>query len=169
VVPDSPGFNDIEVAADGTIYATQTGGGDAGPPMRLYKVTPQGQASVLVEGAPLSAPNGVAIDGEGRVVVVNMGDDRVLTFTPQGRLVRTERAAQAGSDGVVILRDGTKYVSSVRNGGISRIRPGRPADLIATGIPSAASMCHDSDADQLVVPINPNNGLAFIPLRGRRN
>jgi hypothetical protein len=167
VVPESPGFNDIEVAADGTIYATQTGGGDAKIPMRVYKITPDGKASVLIDGAPLSSPNGIGIDNDGNIVVLNMGEDTVLTFTPQGRLVRTERAAQPGSDGIVILRDGTKYVSSVRNGGISRIRPGRPAELIATGIPSAASMCHDSDANQLVIPMNPNNALAFVKLTGR--
>jgi hypothetical protein len=53
-------------------------------------------------------------------------------------------------------------VSSVRQGGVSRIRPGRPADLIARNIPSAASMCYDAGANQLVIPMNPNNGLAFV-------
>lgn len=162
VVADSPGFNDIEVAADGTIYASQTGGGDARLPMRIYKVLPDGRASVLIEGEPLSSPNGVGLDNDGNVVVLNMGDDRILTFSPAGRLLKTERAAQPGSDGLVILPDGTKYISSVRQGGISRIRPGRPAELIARGIPSAASMCFDSDTRQLVIPMNPNNGLAFV-------
>ena len=165
VVADSPGFNDIEVAADGTIYASQTGGGDAKLAMRIYKVLSDGRASVLIDGGPLSSPNGVGLDNDGNVVVLNMGDDRVLTFSPQGRLLKTERAAQPGSDGLVILPDGTKYVSSVRQGGISRIRPGRPAELIARGIPSAASMCFDSDARQLVVPMNPNNAVAFVKLK----
>jgi hypothetical protein len=62
------------------------------------------------------------------------------------------------------MEDGTKYVSSVREGGIARIPPGGTAELIATGIPSAASMCYDSGANQLVVPMNNNNGLAFVPL-----
>jgi len=39
--------------------------------------------------------------------------------------------------------------------------------VIAEGIPSAASMCYDSKQNQLVIPLNPNNALAFIPL-GRR-
>ena len=163
-VPDSPGFNDIEVAADGTIYASQTGGGPAKLPMRLFKVTADGRASVLVDGDPLSLPNGVGIDNDGNIVVLNMGDDRVLTFSPQGSLIRTERAAQPGSDGLVILPDGVKYVSSVAQGGVSRIRPGRPAELIATGIPSAASMCFDPNRRQLVIPMNPNNALAFVKL-----
>ena len=78
--------------------------------------------------------------------------------------MKTENAAQAGNDGLVIMPDGTKYVSSVLNGGVSRIRPGQPAELIARNIPNAASMCYDAGAKQLVIPMNANNGLAFIPL-----
>jgi len=56
-------------------------------------------------------------------------------------------------------------VSSVLNGGVSRIRPGQPAELIARNIPNAASMCYDAGGNQLVIPMNPNNGLAFVPLK----
>jgi hypothetical protein len=62
------------------------------------------------------------------------------------------------------MRDGTKYVSSVIHGGISRIRPGQPAELIARNIPNAASMCYDAGANQLVIPMNANNALAFVRL-----
>ena len=55
-------------------------------------------------------------------------------------------------------------MSSVVNGGISRIRPGKPAELIARNIPNAASMCYDAAANQLVIPMNPNNALAFVRL-----
>ena len=89
----------------------------------------------------------------------------MLTFSRAGRLLKTETAAQRGNDGLVVMPDGTKYVSSVVNGGVSRIRPGRPAELIARNIPNAASMCYDAGANQLVIPMNPNNGLAFVRLK----
>ena len=162
--PDVAWLNDIAVAADGTIYGSQTGTADAQTPWRIYRITADGKTSAFLEGAPLSRPNGVAIDRNGNIVVVNIGDDAVLTFSPAGKLLRTEHAAQPGNDGIVIMPDGTKYVSSVVNGGISRLRPGQPAQLIATGIPSAASMCHDVAGNQLVVPMNPNNALAFVKL-----
>jgi hypothetical protein len=164
-VPESPWLNDIAVGRDGTVYASQSGAADGSVAMRIYKVTPAGQISVFLEGAPLARPNGVAIDNDGNIVVLNMGDTKVMTFSPAGKLLKTEQSAQDGSDGIVIMRDGTKYVSSVSKGGVSRIRPGRPAELIATGIPSAASMCYDSGANQLVIPMNPNNGVAFVKLR----
>lgn len=163
-VERSAWFNDIEVADDGTIYATQTGDRSDPTTWQVWKITPDGAASVFTQGPPLRQPNGVAFDPQRNIVVVNVGNDEVLTYSPAGQLVRTERAAQAGSDGLVIMPDGTKYVSSVLNGGVSRIRAGRPAELIARNIPSAASMCYDAQANQLVIPMNPNNGLAFVRL-----
>ena len=166
-VEKSAWLNDIEVADDGTIYATQTGvGGDKPDPAswQVWKVTPDGAASMFIQGAPLRQPNGVAFDPQGNIVVVNIGNNEVLTFSKDGKLVKTENAAQAGNDGLVIMPDGTKYVSSVLNGGVSRIRPNQAAELIARNIPNAASMCYDAGGKQLVIPMNPNNGLAFVPL-----
>jgi hypothetical protein len=160
-------FNDIEVADDGTVYATVTGAGGQNPDAstwQVWKITKDGAASIFVQGAPLRQPNGIAFDPQGNIVVVNIGTDDVLTFSPSGQVLKTEKAAQAGNDGLVIMKDGTKYVSSVINGGVSRIRPGRPAELIAKNIPSAASMCYDEGAKQLVIPMNANNALAFIKL-----
>ena len=166
-VEKSNGFNDIEVADDGTVYATQTGAGGQNPDAstwQVWKITPAGQASIFVQGAPLRQPNGVAFDPQGNIVVVNIGNNEVLTFSHDGKLLRTENAAQPGNDGLVIMPDGTKYVSSVQQGGVSRIRPGQPAELIAQNIPNPASMCYDAGANQLVIPMNANNAMAFIPI-----
>src|SRR4051812_9374647 len=164
-VEKSAWFNDIEVADDGTVYATQTGDRGANPDpttWQVWKITPQGSASIFVQGAPLRQPNGIAIDPQGNIVVVNVGNNEVITFSKAGQVLKTENAVQAGNDGLVIMPDGTKYVSSVINGGVSRIRPGKPAELIARNIPSAASMCYDGGGKQLVIPMNANNALAFI-------
>jgi hypothetical protein len=166
-VEKSPWLNDIEVADDGTIYATQTGvGGDKPDPAtwQVWRIPRDGSPSIFLQGAPLRQPNGIAFDPQGNIVVVNIGNNEVLTFSPDGKLLKTENAAQAGNDGLVIMADGTKYVSSVLNGGVSRIRPGQPAELIARNIPNAASMCYDAGANQLVIPMNPNNGIAIVPL-----
>ena len=162
-VETATGFNDLEVADDGTIYATVSGAQG-----HVYRITAAGQASVFIPtGAPLNSPNGIAIDPAGNIVVANSGDAAILTFDRSGRLIATEQAVQAGTDGLVIMPDGTKYASSVQNGGVSMIRPGQRAVLIAENIPNAASMCYDSGANQLVIPLNANNALAFVPLTGR--
>jgi len=157
-------INDVEVAADGTIYATQTGGDDP-TSWRVYKVTPQGESSVFVSGPPLSRPNGIAFDPKGNIVVVNIGTSDILTFSPAGQLVMTEQSTDPGNDGLAILPDGTKYVSSVRQGTVARIRPGQKAELIASGIPTPASMAYDSKRNRLVIPMNNWNAITFVELK----
>ena len=166
-IEGSPWINDLVVAEDGTIYTTQTGDlGENPDPQswRVWKISPQGEVSVFARGEPVYQPNGIALDSEGNIVVANYGNTDLLTFSPGGQLLKTEHAAQPGSDGLVIMDDGTKYVSSVSDGGVSRIRPGQPAELIARNIPGAASMCYDPGANQLVVPMTSQSTLAFIPL-----
>lgn len=158
-VPEATFLNGIAVAADGTIYTSNTSGLE-----RIYRLTAEGEVSIFVDGEPLKLPNGLAIDNDGNIVVVNMGSNEILTFNPDGELILSESSYESGNDGIVILENGTKYVSSVRFGSISRIAPGGKAELIATGIPSAASICYDSVQHQIVVPMNNNNALAFVPL-----
>ncbi|MEQ8952824.1 MAG: SMP-30/gluconolactonase/LRE family protein [Gammaproteobacteria bacterium] len=158
-IPGSTILNGIAATADGTVYASNTRN-----PELIYKITPTGEVSVFAEGAPLNVPNGVAMDNDGNVVVVNVGDNAVISYNPAGEVVRIEHSVEGGNDGVVVTEDGTKYTSSVRFGSVSRIRPGQEAEIIASGIPSAASMCYDSVQKQLVIPMNPNFALAFVPL-----
>src|SRR5690606_20739507 len=162
-VPGAVLLNDLQVTAEGTIYATDTGSNDEAT-WRVYRITPQGEVTVLVQGSPLNRPNGIHLDADGNIVVVNTGDDRVLTFSSSGELLETEQASDPGSDGIVIAADGTKYVSSVTRGTVSRIRPGQPSERIASGIPSAASLTLDTRRNRLIIPQNQQNAVTFIDL-----
>jgi hypothetical protein len=121
-----------------------------------------------------------AYDPERGVIVVPtraanqrvLANDGFVSFIKHDGSVHTARrigvqppAARSGSDGLVIMPDGTKHVSSVFQGGVSRIRPGRPAELIARNIPNAAPVCYDAGGNQLVIPVNEQNGPAFVKLR----
>ena len=101
---------------------------------------------------------------EGTLPDFNIGTNDVHTFSPSGQLVSTEQAVDPGNDGLVVLPDGTKYVSSVRQGTVSRIRPGQKAEIVASGIPSAASMTYDSKRNRLVIPMNDWNAIAIVDL-----
>ncbi len=158
-IPGASLLNGIAVAKDGTIYVSNTLS-----PERIFKVSADGVVSTFADGAPLATPNGVAMDMDGNIVVVNVGDTAIITYNPAGKIVRTEHSVEGGNDGIVVTEDGAKYVSSVRFGSVSRIRPGQDAEIIAAGIPNAASLCYDSVQRQLVIPLNGNYALAFIKL-----
>jgi len=163
-VPGSAGFNDIAIDDDGTIFASQLGTADGQTPTRLYRIDPNGEAHMLLEGAPLSRANGVAFDPDGNVVVVNVGTKDILTFDRNGKLLKTEQSADAGNDGLVILPDGTKIVSSVQVGTIARIPPGGAPEVVASGIPNPASICYDPTRNVVAAPTNNNNAIALISL-----
>jgi streptogramin lyase len=157
-IPGAGFINGVAATADGTAYLTDTGEG------RIYEISPGGNVSVFAEGAPLARPNGLAMDNDGNIVAVNIDDSAVITYNPDGDVVKQEAAVEGGNDGVIITSDGTKYVSSVRFGSVSRIDNSGNAQIIARGIPSAASMCYDSTQNQLVIPMNPHYAMAFIRL-----
>ena len=159
VIQGAMTLNDLEVARDGTIYVTDTGTN------KVHKITPAGQVSVFAEGEQVNRPNGIAIDGQGNVVVVLIGTDDVLTYDPNGKILKTEKSTDAGNDGLVILADGTKLISSVQRGTIARIRPNQPAEAIADGISTAASMAYDSKRNQLVIPQNAQTAVTIVQLR----
>src|SRR5690625_2046930 len=79
----------------------------------VWKITPEGRISIFSVAGPIDKPNGIAIDPEGNIVVANFGNHDILTYSPNGELLKTEKALQPGSDGLEILPDGTKYISSV--------------------------------------------------------
>ena len=93
-IPGSTILNGIAVADDGTIYASNTRS-----PERIYRVSPNGEVSTFADGAPLAAPNGVAIDTEGNIVVVNVGDAAVITYNTDGDIILTEHAVEGGTTG----------------------------------------------------------------------
>jgi WD40 repeat protein len=157
-IPGEGFINGIAGREDGSSYLSDTGQGV------IYAISPDGSVSIFAEGSPLNRPNGVALDNDGNIVVVNIGDSAVITYSQDGQVIKQEAAVEGGNDGVVVLSNGTKYVSSVRFGSVSRIDSQGNAQIIARGIPSAASMCYDSRQNQLVIPMNPNNSLAFIRL-----
>src|SRR5699024_318843 len=101
-IEDAPWINDIEVTEDGTIYATQTGEFSGPNPnqdtWKVWKVAPGGEVTVFAQGAPLNAPNGIAFDPDGNIVVVNFGNTDVLTYSAEAELLKTENAAQPGTD-----------------------------------------------------------------------
>jgi len=158
-------LNDLEVTADGTVYVTDTGNDDPAT-SAVYKIGAAGEITKFATGGKLARPNGIAFDAKGNIVVVLIATADVLTYAPSGELLATTTSSDPGNDGLVILDDGTMYVSSVRQGTVAKLVPGKPAERIATDIPNAASMMLDTKRDRLVIPQNQQNAVTFVDLGG---
>ena len=101
-VPDATRFNDIEVAADGTIYATQTGDQNADT-WKVFKVMPDSPACLCSPAArPLAAERHRA-RREGQHRRRQHRHQRRPLLQPGGQLVSTEQAVDPGNDGLVVL------------------------------------------------------------------
>ncbi|HEY0966740.1 MAG TPA: hypothetical protein VGD88_05080 [Opitutaceae bacterium] len=85
--------------------------------------------------------------------------------SPRQRTCDAGTSTDAGNDSIAILADGTKLISSVQRSMIACIRPGQPAESIATGIPNAASMAYDAKRNQLVILQNQQNAVTILQLQ----
>ncbi|MCC6930244.1 MAG: SMP-30/gluconolactonase/LRE family protein [Gemmatimonadaceae bacterium] len=140
-------LNDVAIAADGTVYVTDTGirfsaTGEMSHPGkdRIFAIA-GGKARVALEGDSLLArPNGIAWDAaNARFILAGFGGPDITAWKP-GEQGVTKLATGPGSyDGVEVLADGRILVTSwadsslslVANGAVTRVKGGMeaPADI----------------------------------------
>jgi len=132
--------NDVAVAADGTIYVTETSN------HRIRKIAPNGVASTLAgagtagwqdgEGAAalFNRPEGLALDAHGNVFVADSSNQRIRMITPDGVVSTLAGTGASGvADGpatsatfnnpedVTLDADGNVYVADAFNSLIRKI------------------------------------------------
>jgi sugar lactone lactonase YvrE len=101
--------NDVTVDDEGNAYAT-----NSFAPV-LYKVTPEGEASVLIEDEQLTGgfigTNGIVFHPDGYLLVTNSGTQSLLKVTLGDEVTITpvELDMPFGADGMILADDGTLY------------------------------------------------------------
>lgn len=120
---DSPNnfANDVAVDSEGNAYVT-----NSFAPV-LYKVTPEGDASVFIEDDLLSAEgfgaNGIVYDPEtDSILVANAGTQSLLKVTlgDEPTITPVTLDVPFGADGLVLAEDGTLY-GIARNGDVQNV------------------------------------------------
>jgi hypothetical protein len=153
-------LNDLAIAANGTIYVSNTGmGADA----VVYRITTDGAVSRFVSGEAIQQPNGVDLDTDGNVVVVGLGFSSVQVFSAaDASLLATYELPVSGNDGLIALEDGF-IVSSVTEGRVMEVdKATKAVTTLAEGVASAASIAWDPARDAVVVPQLQNQSVTFI-------
>jgi len=105
-------LNDVTVDDEGNAYGT-----NSFAPV-LYKVTPEGDASILIEDEQLRGPfigtNGIVFHPDGYLLVTNTGTQSLLKVTLGDEVTITpvEMDMPFGADGMILAEDGTLYAVS---------------------------------------------------------
>lgn len=123
VVPDARQLNDVTVAADGMLYATDS---IAGTVMKFDPAKKNGGPSVFVPAGAIRGSNGLALSGDGKTLYVahSTGVMRVDTATGKvERLTPPERQTISAIDGLYWRQGDLIGIQNITNPGrVIRIR-----------------------------------------------
>ena len=157
-------FNDLDVAPDGTIYASDSFGN------RIFAIK-DGKASVFFEGDAILLPNGVLVDGN-RLIVASDGRSarggggtpaKLVAIDVTSKQVTTVANAPIGTpDGVEKDGRGGYILSDVAGGRILNVAANGDVRVLATVAASSADIGFIPARQLLIVPhLNLNRVSAY--------
>lgn len=121
----------LSFAADGTLYVTEVGG-------KTHRVlaldsSDKITAELTPADLPMLFPNGTAVDGDGRILVADSNNGRLVVMDPGGRIVGQVRRGSGEGDlglprGVATGDGGRIFVVDTTNQGVHVYRLGDKAD-----------------------------------------
>lgn len=165
-IPGAQRLNDLAIAPDGTIYATDSAKPDQSG--ALYRISAKGKVSEWVaRNDALEKPNGIAVMPDGTVVHGGRGVNLVFR-TPAGKILRERTLPTGRVDGIVALADGGLLVASQDGHTVYHVAPnGGPITPVARDIEVPAAIGYDSKRNRLLVPQIKAATLTFVDLPAR--
>ena len=166
-MPGAVRLNDLAVAADGTVYVTDSGSNDqAGA---LWRIAPDGSVSAFAARDPaLERPNGINVLANGDIVHGGRGVNLVVRGR-DGRIVREITLPTGQFDGIVVLADGALLVASQLGHNVYRVdlETGR-SQAVAENIEIPAAIGFDTRRNRLLVPQIRAGSLSIYELAAAR-
>ena len=153
----------LAVGPDRSIYVS-----DQDAPA-ILRIAPDGKVQTLFQAkkqfrTPLYRPRGIAVDAKGIVYVCDPATMDVYRITPDGKaegltgVAIKELNGKPGvrgmfvqPEGVAVASDGTVYVSDLRMGEISKLKPGSKKPELVAKVAAPHGMLVDKDGTLVVV------------------
>lgn len=163
----SPVFlNDLVTAPDGSLYASDSGEFEE-VDGAIYRIDPAGSVELVTsaEGSPeIASPNGLALDSEGGLLVVDLRTGKLLRV--DGGAVEVLAEGFGGGDGLEFAADGALYVTDFRGGRVFRVSLGAAGAEVeeVARVAGAADLGLDAERGRLLIPQLGENSVTVIRL-----
>jgi gluconolactonase len=168
----------VVIDKNGYVY----GGGRNGI---IYKVSPAGQVSELVQLPNGSIPNGITMDRNGDLVYCDLGKQAVMRVTQSGqvsliadrvgdvKLTLPNFASYDAEGNLYVSNTSTRDINQVLselsnpepNGALVRVRPNGTGEVVATGIYAANGTAIDPQEEAVYVLESSRNDCLRIAIR----
>jgi len=161
-------MNDVAVAADGTVWATDTGiVFEGGQPVStgtaaVYRFDAEGNPTAVARGDALQQPNGIVATPNGPVIVTFGGASALRVTGSQPTTLLT--LPQGQLDGAVRLDDGSFLVSSWAASAVFHARPNGDVTVAVPDVEAPADIGFDSGRRRVLIPQFTLNAVVIAPL-----
>jgi glucose/arabinose dehydrogenase len=160
-------LNDLAVDVEsGTLYVSDSGDrqGNGGA---VYKITPRGEVSTVLDKQRLPAlnmPNGVLLDGASHLLLADFNTGILYRIKLADSSVEKVAEGLGAGDGLAWDQFGHLFVTDWRGGRVFGIaRPGSKPVLLAQGLKNAADLTVDPATKKLLVPDMGAGTIVTIP------
>jgi sugar lactone lactonase YvrE len=130
---------------------------------RVSRVDTAGNTTIFASGFPLNCPNGITVDDDDNVYVVNFGNGAVIKITPNGQMsviatTPTSIFRPSGGNGHVVFANGVLYLVSNATQQVFEVT----LDGQMTVIAGSGQRGH-ADGDPLSASFSSPNGIDVSP------
>lgn len=121
----------LAVDAEGNIYAANIGLAPARNGSEVYRITPEGEYQLWVEGQGLSGASGNTFDAEGNLLQSSLRANTIHRITPDGTVTEFTREGINSPVGIAAAPDGSIYVANCGSNSIQRVTPAGESERFA--------------------------------------
>lgn len=168
--PAAPRFlNDVVIDDRGQVYVSDSGDAVNGGHGAIYRITPQGEVSLLIseaQDAAIRSPNGLLFDGQGGLLVADFSTGELLRVDLASRAVKKLGDGFGGGDGLARDDENRLYISDWKNGRVWQwdyLKAGTQPRLYPHPFQAAADLALSPDQRFVLVPDMKAGLLVWLP------